>query len=144
MTENVKSGHCLCGAIAFEYSSAELFKGHCHCESCRRQTASAFTTFMGVPNGAWRWTKAQPKVFESSPGQKRHFCGTCGAPVAYTSDRWPDEIHFYAALLDEPETFTPLEHYHWEERLLWAAPPDDLPKNTGTIQQLSSREDDLS
>lgn len=81
------------------------------------------------------------KVFESSPGQNRYFCRTCGAPVAYSSARWPEEIHFYAALLDDPETFEPKEHYHWEERLHWAAPSDDLPKHTGTIQALGGEGD---
>ena len=140
----VKHGHCLCGAIGFAYDSVELFKGTCHCESCRRQTASPFTTFMGVANGTWRWTGETPKTYESSPGQIRYFCGTCGAPVAYSSARWPDEIHFYAALLDDAHTFVPNEHYHWEERLEWAAPPDDLPKHTGTIQALSQKGDSPS
>lgn len=132
----MKTGGCLCGAVRFEYDGDLLFAGHCHCQSCRRQTASAFTTFLGVPNGAWAWTGEAPAVYESSPGQKRYFCRTCGAPAAYTSSRWSDEIHFYAALLDEPQDFKPNEHYHWEERLLWAEPSDDLPKHTGTISQL--------
>lgn len=142
MPDTVKRGHCLCGAIAFEYSGPELFKGNCHCDSCRRQTASPFTTFMGVANGAWRWTGETPAAFESSPGQMRYFCGICGTPVAYSSTRWPDEIHFYASLLEDPHTFMPDEHYHWEERIKWAAPIDDLPKHEGTIQELSAKRDD--
>ena len=141
MNAKSETGHCLCGATAFEYRDDVLFAGHCHCDSCRRQTASPFTTFVGVRNGAWAWTGAAPSVFESSPGQKRYFCTTCGAPVAYTSARWPDEIHFYAALLKDPQTFKPTEHYHWEERLHWAAPRDDLPKHTGTISQLDGEGD---
>jgi hypothetical protein len=43
----MKTGRCLCSDVAFEYDGAELFAGHCHCDSCRRQTASPFTTFMG-------------------------------------------------------------------------------------------------
>ncbi len=140
----MKTGHCLCGAVRFEYDGAELFKGHCHCDSCRRQTASPFATFMGVANGTWRWTGTQPSVFENTPGQKRYFCGTCGAPVAYASTRWPDEVHFYAALLDDAQAFEPTEHYHWEERLHWAAPSDGLPKNVGTILELGGEGDDQS
>ena len=141
MNAKSETGHCLCGATAYEYRGDVLFARHCHCDSCRRQTASPFTTFLGVRNGAWAWTGAAPSVFESSPGQKRYFCTTCGAPVAYTSARWPDEIHFYAALLKDPQTFKPTEHYHWEERLHWAAPRDDLPKHTGTISQLDGEGD---
>lgn len=134
----MKTGQCLCGEISFEYSGETLFAGHCHCDSCRRQTASPFTTFVGVPNGTWRWTGTTPKLFESSKGQMRYFCGTCGAPAAYTSARWPDEIHFYVALLNDPKSFEPKEHYHWEERLEWAAPDDDLPKHEGTISALGT------
>lgn len=140
MTSDPKSGHCLCGEVAFDYDGAELFAGHCHCDSCRRQTASPFTTFVGVANGTWRWTGRTPKTYASSTGQTRYFCGTCGAPVAYSSARWPDETHFYAALLEDPHRVSPNEHYHWEERLTWAAPIDDLPKHTGTISPLGSEE----
>ena len=124
-----KRGYCLCGRTTFEYQGPENWRGHCHCESCRRQTASPFTTFMGVPHGAWRWTGAEPQVYESSPGVKRHFCGGCGAPVAYEHVRFPDEIHFYASLLEDPATFEPQRHYHWDEHLPWAVTFDDLPRD---------------
>lgn len=61
--------------------------------------------------------------------------------MAYTSALWPDEIHFYAALLKAAQLFKPTEHYHWEERLQWTAPSDDLTKHTGTISQLGGEED---
>lgn len=123
-----RRGHCLCGAVTFEYQGEENWRTHCHCESCRRQTASPFTTFMGVPNGAWRWTGAEPATYVSSPGVRRRFCPTCGAPVAYQADRFPDEIHFYASLLDEPADFAPQAHVHFSERLPWVGVHDDLPK----------------
>lgn len=127
----MKRGHCLCGSVKFEYEGPENFRGHCHCDSCRRQTASPFTTFMGVPDGAWRWIGAKPSFYESSPGRKRFFCPSCGAPAAYTDAGQPGEIHFYAALLDDPQDFEPTIHFHWEERLHWAAPSDDLIKKEG-------------
>ncbi len=121
-------GHCLCGACRFAYTGPENWRGHCHCESCRRQTASAFTTFMGVPHGAWVWEGETPRVYSSSTGVKRYFCGSCDAPMAYESMRFPDEIHFYAALLDAPESFAPQAHFHYSERLGWIQLADDLPK----------------
>ncbi|WP_172721080.1 GFA family protein [Pseudooceanicola lipolyticus] len=123
-----KTGRCLCGAVSFAYEGAENWRVHCHCESCRRQTASAFTTFLGVSNGQWAWTGATPKVYRSSPGVRRSFCGTCGAPVAFEADRYPDEIHFYAALLDDHSDFAPQGHVHWDERVAWVTPADDLPR----------------
>ena len=126
-----KTGRCLCGAIGFAYDGEENWRAHCHCESCQRQTASPFTTFMGVPNGAWRSTGAEPAIYESSPGVRRMFCPTCGAPVAYEADRYPEEIHFYASLLDDHSGFEPRGHVHWEERVNWVEPADSLPRKTG-------------
>ena len=126
---STKRGRCLCGAVTFEYSGEENWRAHCHCESCRRQTSSPFTTFMGVPNGAWRFTGEEPKVFVSSPGVRRRFCGTCGAPVAYEADIFPDEIHFYAASLEDPIGFEPERHVHTGEQLPWIHLADGLPRH---------------
>jgi hypothetical protein len=82
---------------------------------------------MGVPNGAWRFTGAGPKVYVSSPGVRRLFCGTCGAPVAYDADAFPDEIHFYAASLDDPSDVVPERHVHAGEQLPWIHLNDGLP-----------------
>jgi hypothetical protein len=120
-------GHCLCGKTTFEYEGEPNWQGWCHCESCRRQTASPSTAFLGVDHGKWRWTGDEPRFYASSPGVKRWFCATCGAPVAFESTRYPTEIHFYAALLDEPSIFRPDTHYHWSERLPWDIPRDGLP-----------------
>ena len=119
-------GHCLCNTIRFTYEGPENWRAHCHCESCRRQTASPFTTFMGVPHGKWQWTDATPSVYVSSPGVKRHFCPTCGAPVAYESERFPDEIHFYASLLVDHSGFEPERHVHWDEKVEWVELGDEL------------------
>ncbi len=131
MGAEVKRGHCLCGAVTFAYDGPENWVAHCHCESCRRQTASPFTTFMGVPNGAWAWTGVTPSIYASSPGVKRYFCPTCGAPMAFEADRFPDEIHFYVSLLDDPSVLTPRGHVHWDERVAWVPVHDDLPKREG-------------
>ncbi|WP_299620250.1 GFA family protein [Pelagibius sp.] len=124
----MKRGRCLCGAVSYEYEGPENWRGHCHCASCRRNTAAPFTTFMGVAKSAYRFTGETPAVYHSSPGVRRYFCATCGTPIAYESDRWPDETHFYAAGLETPEDFVPDFHVHWAERLPWVHLDDDLPK----------------
>ncbi len=124
-----RRGHCLCGAVTFEYGGPENWRGHCHCESCRRNTASPFTTFLGVPRGAFRFTGAAPAVYRSSPGVRRLFCATCGTPMAYESDRYPDEIHLYAASLEDSRDFAPQFHVHWAERVPWISLDDALPRH---------------
>jgi hypothetical protein len=118
-------GHCLCGAVTFEMEGPHNWIGHCHCDSCRRGAGAPLVTFIGHPNGRWRWTGKTPARYVSSPGNYRDFCATCGSSVAYRSDRYPDEIHFHAALLDDPGAIAPDRIYHADERLPWM--PATLP-----------------
>lgn len=131
MTETTR-GRCLCGAVRFEYDGPANWCVHCHCESCRRATSSPVTTYVGVPRDRARWTGAEPQTYASSPGVQRLFCGHCGAPMAYLSDRWPDEIHVFAASLEHPERLAPQAHVYHAERLPWFETADDLPRYPGT------------
>ncbi len=122
------TGHCLCGAVRYRADAAPLWQAHCHCESCRRATASGFTSFFGIADGHWQWTGAEPKRYASSPGVERFFCPTCGSQMAYRADRFPGEIHFYAGTLDAPEAYAPTTHVLWEEHMPWISLADGLPR----------------
>jgi hypothetical protein len=129
---DVTKGHCLCGRVTFEYDGKELWCGHCHCESCRRATASPFTTWVGVLRTACRFTGAEPSVYNSSPGVRRFFCAQCGSPIAFESERWPDQTHLYAALLERPADVAPQFHVYVAEKLPWIRLDDGLPQYEGT------------
>lgn len=121
-----RTGRCLCGSVRFEFDGTPAWAGHCHCESCRRNCSAPFTTFLGVRGDAARWTGATPSVYESSPGVRRLFCGTCGSPMAFEADHYPGEIHFYAASLDRHAGFAPTSHVHHAEKVPWVHLADDL------------------
>jgi len=121
-------GRCLCGSVTYAFDGPPNWQAHCHCESCRRATASPFTSFFGVSHGKWRWTGIPPASYASSPGVKRSFCAACGTPMAYQGSDRPDEIDLYAATLSDPAAFCADRHVHWNERLPWLAIADDLPK----------------
>ena len=75
-----------------------------------------------------RFTGVEPVVRQSSPGARRSFCRNCGSPVAFESERWPDETHLYAALLEHPEDAAPQFHVHVAEKLPWIKLDDGLPQ----------------
>ena len=129
MSEQIIDGHCLCGKSRFELTGPHLWVAHCHCESCRRATASPFTTWIGHKNGNWRWTGDEPVTYESSPGAERGFCGTCGTPLFFRADRYPGETHFYAALLRAGADVQPTLHYHSQEQVPWIELSDRLPRH---------------
>ena len=115
------AGRCLCGAIRFAFDPPAIWVLHCHCESCRRATASPMTSFVSVADTRLRWS-GTPATFASSPGVERGFCGTCGSPVFYRYDGKPHETHLYAALLEDPAAVTPEGHDFVEERIAWMHP----------------------
>ncbi|WP_332691223.1 GFA family protein [Devosia sp.] len=127
-TQTVVLGRCLCGACSFELIGKHNWVGHCHCKSCRKATSSPFTTWIGQENGFWSFTGNKPVHYQSSPGNVRGFCGTCGSPMFYKSSRYPNEMHFYAALLDDPDGVEPSVHSHAAEMLAWVHLADDLPR----------------
>jgi hypothetical protein len=125
----IRKGRCLCGKVTFEYDGPEIWCGHCHCESCRRATSSPFTTWVGVRRDGCRFTGAEPGVHLSSPGVRRLFCRNCGSPVAFQSERWPEETHLYAAGLEHGAQLQPQFHVHVAEEVPWIALADGLPRS---------------
>ena len=124
-----RTGRCLCRAVTYAFDEPVKWVSHCHCESCRRNTSSPFTTFVSVPRRAFRFTGSAPAVYESSPGVRRSFCARCGAPVAYETDSLPDEIHVYLAALDDASRLAPQNHDFFAEKVPWVTLGDDLPRH---------------
>ena len=122
------TGHCLCGRVAYRAEAPPLWQMHCHCESCRRATASGFTSYFAIADGSWHWSGDDPALYRSSPGVERRFCAVCGTQMAYRSERSPGEMHFFAATLDHPESYTPTAHDLSGERLPWVILCDGLPR----------------
>ena len=126
--DETHQGGCLCGALRFAARGKPLWVAHCHCRSCRRNTGSAFATFVGYKQGQVRIVKGALQSYASSPGVVRSFCGTCGTPLSYAAERYPGEIHLYVSTLDRPEAFEPGAHVHVGEQLPWLHLDDGLPR----------------
>ena len=125
---DIHEGGCLCGALRFEARGKPLWVAHCHCRSCRRNTGSAFATFVGYGETQFRVIEGALHTYASSPGVARSFCGTCGTPLSYAAERHPGEIHLYVSTLDRPEVFEPGAHVHVGEQLPWLHLDDGLPR----------------
>ena len=123
-------GRCFCGAIRFNCVGVPNWIVHCHCESCRRATSSPMTTWISVPRSTFQFTTGAPRYFASSAGVRRGFCETCGSQLTYETDQLPDEVHLYAASLDDPTStaIMPSRHVFVSEQLPWFEVHDELPR----------------
>lgn len=122
-------GGCQCRAVRFSVTAEALWSAYCHCESCRRATASPVAAFVGFDEDSVRFIGDARRLFDSSPGVERSHCSECGTPLSYRSARWPAEIHLYTATFDDPAAFPPTFHVHWAEKLAWLGITDSLPKH---------------
>ncbi|MDH4442211.1 MAG: GFA family protein [Rhizobium sp.] len=125
------SGHCLCGGVHYRTRSLVRSAGHCHCESCRRAASSPVTTFFTVLREETELGGDSLRYYASSPGVRRGFCGTCGSPMSFETERRANEIDLYVASLDAGLSVTIKEHWHWDEHVDWLTIVDDLPKGEG-------------
>ena len=129
MTETKMTGHCYCGAVRFEVTGRSDWIGHCHCESCRRQSGSVMTTFAGFRPEQVVFTGAMPNRYSTDDGVTRSFCGQCGSPVAYQQAERPDEIHLQLGLFDDLEPLAPQNHSFLEEKVSWLHADEHLPES---------------
>lgn len=127
----IMRGRCLCGNVEFEITPPIQACVNCHCESCRRQCSAPMTTYIGVKQGQWHWTKKPAKIYHSSPGVERRFCDQCGSPISFRSSKLSDVMHFYLAAMENPEEFQPSLHVAYEEKLCWLKIDDRLPTLIG-------------
>src|SRR3546814_15262921 len=121
-------GGCFCGGVTYEFDGAENWRAYCPCDGCRRKTSSPVTAFFAVSRSAFRFTGKAPAVYASSPGVGRLFCGRCGSPMAYETDRRPQEIDLYALTIEHPANYRPPAPTHAPERPHWFDLRADLPR----------------
>src|SRR5258708_1507480 len=100
--ENNSHGGCLCGAVRYRVSGANLASGTCHCRSCRKTASSPELPFATFPKAAFEITQGQLTDYRSSAEVTRSFCGRCGSPLTYRHDEKPDKVEFISCSPDVP------------------------------------------
>jgi hypothetical protein len=124
-------GSCLCGAVRFELDGPAQFINHCHCAMCRKAHGSAFGSFLHADGAGFRWVSGESQVgrFESSPGNFRAFCRTCGSRVpVLEADGAGTHVIVPAGLLDDDPGVRPVVHIHVASKAPWFEITDALPR----------------
>ena len=127
----VTTGRCLCGSVHWEFEGEITWACYCHCDDRRRNCAAPVVAWLGVPLREFKWLGETPGTYNSSKGISRHFCKTCGSPIAFEAEHYKGGMHLYAASLDKPELFLPTFHVNHGSKLPWLQLEDDLKKYNG-------------
>lgn len=123
-------GGCLCGAVRYVCTAAPAMAGHCHCEDCRRSSATGHASHMMVPEAAVTLTgqtKAYERAADSGNLVARHFCPTCGSSLFSRNPSMPGMMFLRASSLDDLEIFAPQMHVYASRAASWDKPAGPLP-----------------
>jgi len=104
-------GRCLCGAVEYSCDAEPAFTAVCHCRDCQRQSGTAFSVIVGVPESDFRLS-GELATFDTvgeDHGRETHrrFCPTCGSPVISESEGLPGVVLIKAGTLDDPTWLQP-------------------------------------
>jgi hypothetical protein len=120
MSEQTRTGHCLCGAVTFTARGAPRFISNCHCESCRRASSAPMVAWAGFADEQVAFSGASYRAYASSPGVERGFCGQCGAPLSFRGQPWAGETHIPVCAFENPKAMAPTSDHFETEMLPWA------------------------
>ena len=116
------TGGCLCGQVRYELTTDPLMCLTCHCKNCQRQSGSALSIIIAVPEGSVK-VEGTLKTFDdtgdSGGSVKRQFCPECGSPVFSLVETSPGMIWVKAGTLDDTSSLLPSVHVYTKSKQDW-------------------------
>ena len=86
MSDSIKTGSCLCGAVRFELRGKLRGVSVCHCGQCRKWSGHFVAATAVAAEGLIFTEKRGLKWFRSSDSARRGFCGECGSSLFWEGD----------------------------------------------------------
>jgi hypothetical protein len=95
----MKTGSCLCGAVAFQVAGPLRDVIACHCRQCRKQTGT-YMSATAAADADFTFTETRGlKWYRASPTARRGFCEECGSVLFWKADGRPS-ISIAAGAID--------------------------------------------
>lgn len=118
------NGHCRCGQVQFEISSAPLLTFVCHCTGCQRMTGSAFSLSALYPADSFLLIRGEPVIGGLHAADLRHyFCAYCMSWLFTRPEGLEGFINVRATMLNNAGSFRPFIETCANEKLSWVQTP---------------------
>ena len=102
---------------------------------CQKGSGGLHTVMIFVPRSGFRFTKGEPKYYQSSEIARRGFCSDCGSGLVGMFDGNPNVVVAIGSL-DHREEW-PVDQEGWwghayvADKVPWEIIADDLPQDDG-------------
>ena len=118
------AGSGVCGSVRYASNADPAMTAVCHCENCQRQTGTAFSIIVGVPENSLRFEGAEfiKEYLDSGASGgavRRRFCGNCGSPLLSIVQSAPGLEFVTAGTLDERSWLEPTLHIWYDTAQPW-------------------------
>jgi Uncharacterized conserved protein len=131
-------GSCLCGAVRYRVGGPLRPVIACHCTQCRK-TSGHHVAATSAPRATVTVEGAEAiRWFESSPGVRRGFCGTCGAPLFWDKAACAT-LSIFAGTLDDAPGLALAGHIFCADKGTYYAVADGLPQAEGAHPALTTQ-----
>ncbi len=132
------AGTCLCGSVKYSSDVEPVMTAVCHCKSCQRQTGTAFSIVVGMPEASLE-VDGQENIGEflgtGDSGGKvhRNFCRNCGSPLWSTCESISGVEFIKAGTLDDTSWLDPTAHVWCETMQPWVDISESVEKHSRNL-----------
>lgn len=122
-------GGCLCGSVRYSSDAEPALQAVCHCQTCRKNSGSAFSFNVAVPEDSFTVEGDTLRTYEDHSGASgqpflRKFCGTCGSHLFSHGPAYGALVFIKAGTLDDASWVSPQLHIWCAEKLPWTPIPE--------------------
>jgi hypothetical protein len=125
------SGACLCGSVRYSSTAdAPDLTAVCHCTHCQKQTGTAFSVIVGIPESSLTIVGGENcgeflDTGDSGGKVQRRFCRNCGSPILTLAEAAPGAAFIKAGTLDDPSWLRPTIHIWCDSAQPWFEMPEE-------------------
>ncbi|MGI9479020.1 MAG: GFA family protein [Hyphomicrobiaceae bacterium] len=130
------AGGCLCGAVRYKSEAEPVLQALCHCQTCRKNSGSAFSFNVAVPEDSLVVEGDGLQTYEDHSGAStqafmRNFCGKCGSHIFSLGPAYGPLAFIKAGTLGDASWVAPELHIWCAEKLPWTMIPEGATQAPG-------------